>query len=324
MTKIKITGILIFSISIILAVLSSYISNQNKIQNDLLNSINEKKAFTQEISKNIFYIYKNQNISTKQIDDLIEKFIITINKQNETLDEISGSALGEDGSEIINLWNRFYLSVQKFRDNSKITTTYSKIILEDVIKEIYNTNFMLIVEFNKLIQKKQIDFQDALENYKNLQYSLFFTLVLLLIYLFTQVKTVIAFIQKFLIISKNIITDSSIKKLKPIEITNTHSDILEAINNFNYLVNKLNQSIVHSSNSIEHSVKSLETIESDIEDLLELLNIMENNNVSNKELTKKEDVIIQSLEELSNCALNLHNLKADLKSLLSEYNENKS
>ena len=64
MNKIKIAGVLLFILSIGLAILFYYTNNQNRVNTTLLNTINEQKAFTQEISKNIFYIYKNKNAST--------------------------------------------------------------------------------------------------------------------------------------------------------------------------------------------------------------------------------------------------------------------
>jgi len=320
MTKIKVTGFFIFSISIILAFLSSYISTQHTLNNELLNTINEKKAFTQEISKNIFYIYKNKQSSTKQLDDSIKKFLANMDHQEEIFQKLSPHLVKIHSQKVAQLWNKFYLSVQKFRDATRVTTPYSNILLESVVKDIYNTNLMLIIEFNKIIEADKVYFDKNLHTYKNIQYTLFFILVLLLIYLFTQVKTVIAFIQKFLIVSKNIIKNSSIQNMQPIEIQKSDADISTATTNFNYLVQKIDRSIENASDSIEHSYKSIEEIEKHIEDLLELLCLMQEDKTRDKELNKKEDAIIQSLEELTSSAASLKNLKTDLKNLVSHNN----
>jgi len=324
MTKIKVIGIFIFTISIILAVLSAYISKQNKINNDLLSTINSQKAFTQEISKTIFYIYKNKDSSHKELDADIKKFSNSMRGENIQLKQISNKEIIKQNKKIVTLWNDFYLHVQNFRDQSKITTAYSSIILEKIVNTIYNKNLMLIVELDKLIEIDKEHLSTRIETYKNIQYVLFFTLVLLLIYLFTQVKLIISFIQKFLHTSQNIITNSSIKDLEQIEVQNNSADILEATNNFNTLVNNINISIESSSSLIENSCKSLELVEQNIEDLLDLLSAMEENNELDKDLTKKEDAIIQSLEELSTSAQNLKDLKIDLNNLISHHNTNKS
>ncbi len=324
MTKIKIVGALIFVLSIILAILSGYISNQTKINTDLLNNINTQKGFTQEISKTIFYIYKNQNTNHKELNNYIKKFANNMNNQKKNFTEISNSEFEKQNKKIIKLWNEFYLYVQHFRDQSKITTTYSNIILQKIVNDIYNKNLALVIELDNLIKIHKSYLNNKIDTYKNIQYALFFLLVLLLIYLFTQIKVIISFIQKFLSTSEKIITTSSIKDLKQIEINNNSADIQEATDNFNQLVNNINTSIKSSSSSIEHSCKSLELVERNIEDLLELLSVMEGNNSINKDLTKKEDALIQSLEELTTSAQNLKNLKIDLDNLISHHNSNKS
>ena len=63
MNKIKVSGIIIFSLLIALLMVSKNISDHTKINNNLLETINKQKGFTQEIAKNIFYIYKNKNSS---------------------------------------------------------------------------------------------------------------------------------------------------------------------------------------------------------------------------------------------------------------------
>jgi len=319
MNKIKIVGALVFTLSISVAILFNYVNEQNKISTTLLDTINKQKAFTQEIAKNIFYIYKNKNASTVQLDQSIKSFISNMNSRDTKLEKINSTAIKTQSDKILLLWNNFYLEVQKFRDLNKTTALYSDILLEKHVNNIYNINLDLVVEFNKLITIHKTELQNKLTNYKNIEYLLFFLLVMLLIYLFTQIKVILSFVQKFLITSKKIISNSSVKELKPIEeeTTSSNTSIIDATDNFNFLVKKINSSVKHSSLSIEHSYKSLESLESSIEDLIELLYIMENDKIIDKELTKKEDAIIQSLEELTTSTQRLKELKIDLDNLTS-------
>lgn len=316
MTKIKIIGVLIFALSILLAILSAYISNQNKINNNLLQTINTQKSFTQEISKTIFYIYKNKNSSNKELDILIKRFVSIMNSDNKEITDISYEKIMLQNKKIVSIWNDFYLSVQNFRDNSKITTAYSSIILEKNVNDIYNKNLMLVLELDNYLKIHQEHLDGKINIYKNMQYILFLLLVLLLIYLFTQVKVVISFIQKFLNTSEKIISHSSIKELEHIEVNNNSTEIQEATNNFNTIVDNINNSINISTTYINNSCESLEMLEKNIEDLLELISAMENNNELDKDLTKKEDAIIQSLEELSSSAQNLKTLKLNLDNIM--------
>jgi len=322
MKKIKIIGAFIFLLSITLSGLSYYISTQNMHNENILKDINEKKAFTQEMSKNIFYMYKRNNISNKRLTKLIDNFFDEINKNNINNDIVYPRYIEIQQNKINNLWNLFHLEVQHFRDESNATSAsiYSIIFLEKTVKKIYHTNLKLVLEFDRLMKMHQLYSHDKLDIYIHILYMLFASLVLLLIYLFTQLKDVIAFIQKFLNTSKSIINNSSIEKLEPINITNKSYDMQQASNNFNFLVNKIDNSIKYSINSIEHSTKSLELLENDIEDIMELIYTMEDDNSIDLELTKKEDAVIQSLEELANSTQKISDLKSDLDNLLSHKN----
>jgi len=307
MKQIKILGILIFTFSITLAFIFNYTSNKNKLHNTMIEILKEQKEFTQDISKNIFYIYKSTNKSTRYLDDSIKKYLKNITNKEMQLykNEI-----------IIKLLNTFYLHVQHFRDKIKIRSPYTNILLEKEVNDIYNTNLNLIIEFNKLIKNKQKHFEKTQNIFIKLQYLLFTALVLLLLYLFTKLKSLVTFVQEFLFKSKKIIKNSSIKELKPLVIDDKNTDTLNAENNFNLLISKINNGIDNSTKSIEYSHKSLEILELQVEELLNFIYDM-NSTKQDTQLRKKEDAIIQSLEELCATKLRLKNLKDDLDNLIS-------
>ncbi len=318
MTKIKIVGALIFVLSMSLALLSISMSKNHTQNIDILYTINQQKDFTQEISKNIFYMYKNQNQSSAKLDALIQNFIDTMNNNNIDNTIFASKEIQKQNEKILVLWNQFYLYVQKFRDNSQVTTLYSNILLEGIVKDIYNTNLKLLIDFNKLINLHQHYFNASEKENKNIQYTLFLLLILLLIYLFFQVNMTIAFIQKFLTTSKNIISSSSIENLEYMDVERKSDEVLQATNNFNHIVDKINHSIEYASQSLEHSYKSLEVCEDYIEELMELFSDMQEDNIKEDEFTKKEDALILSLEELSISSKNLKNMKLDLEKLISK------
>jgi len=317
MTKIKIVGILIFTLSITLALLSSHMSKQNSINNDFLNVINAQKAFTQDIAKNIFFIYRYRKTSTNELDKSIKAFIKNMKNKDRLIVQGDSKSISNKLDDITSAWNKYYLLVQNFRDTKEIVSPYANILLDKLVNDIYHININLVLKFDELIKLHNKEYEKELHNSKTLQYTLFTLLVMLLLYLFTQLKGLISFMQKFLSTSKKIITNSSIKELEPIKIKDENKEILLASNNFNFLVEKINISIENSSRSIEHSFSSLYQVESNIEDLLELIYTMQKSLPIDKELTKKEDALIDSLEELTTSAKKLENLKSDLDSLVS-------
>ena len=313
MTKIKLLGALIFILSIILALYSKHIATQNDANLVLLKTINEQKAFTQEISKNIFYMYKNKDASTKQLDESIKSFVKNMNQREELLNEIFSDDIELQTDKIVKLWNEFYLLVQKFRDISKVkSNTYTSIITEKLVRDIYDANLKLVVEFNKLIEMHKEHFDAFMNISKAIEIVLFVLLLGLLIYFFTQLKDVIAFIQKFLNTSKKIVKKSTVQGVEPIETLTNVEDVSQAVNDFNFLVEKIDKSIDYSSEAIENASNSLEMIEENIDDLLELMETMDKQNSYDKELIKKEDILIETLEELSSSLQKLQKLKKDL------------
>ncbi|WP_297433239.1 hypothetical protein [Sulfurimonas sp.] len=313
MNKIKILSLLIFILALVLAIYSKQLSQENDINLEILKTINEQKAFTQEISKNIFYIYNNRNASTNQLDESVNSFVENVNHKNEILKELDSQKITKQTKKILLLWNNFYLLVQKFRDLSKVHNAYSNIILEKLMSDIYKANVDLVVEFNKLIRIHKEYFDGVKKQDRAIQIILFLVLLVLLIYFFTQLKELLLFIQKFLDTSKNIIQKSTVKGIHPIEVTSTSEDVSHALNDFNFLIQKINKSIDYSENSIQNSIKSLEDIEVNIEDLIELIATMENDGALDKELINREDILIEALEELSTSAKKLEMLQINLK-----------
>ncbi len=312
MNKIKILSALIFALSLILAFYSKYVSEENDANINLLKTINEQKAFTQEISKNIFYIYNNRHASTKQLDESVDSFVENVDHKDEVLGNLGDQKIEKQTKKILKSWNNFYLLVQKFRDLSKIHNAYANIILEELMNDIYKANIDLLVEFNKLIVMHKAYFDRVKKKEKVIQITLFLVLLILLIYLFTQLKDLLVFMQKFLDTSKKIIQKSTVQGIKPIETKSSSEDIAHALHDFNFFIEKINKSIDYSAISIEKSVESLEDIEKNIEDLLELIATMDENESFDKELIQKEDILIESLDELSTTAKKLQTLQINL------------
>ena len=309
MNKIKIVGVLIFVLSIILVLLFNIISKENRVNTASLSMINEQKSYTQEISKSVLYLSKNKRSSTEQLDRNIKKFLA--NMEHEKVDS-------PQHNDLILLWKEFYADVEQFREKQKVTTAYSSIIIDTLVNDIYMKNQKLIVAFNTFIESKQKQYDEKMEGYKNVEYVFFFIVALLLMYLFTQIREIIAFIQKFSSTSKSIIQKSTIQDLQPMQVCQNDECLKEATQNFNHLVEKIDLSIVYAQESIEHSTVALEEVEQKIEDLMSLISQMQEK--ESDDLYQKEDAVIDSLETLMNLTNQLKDLQQDLNKLTSSNN----
>ena len=318
MTKMKLTAVLVFIISLLLISLSIYIAHENHINNRLLNTINQQKAFTQEISKNIFYIYKNKSASQKQLNDSIHQFIQNLSRKEVIFEDISSKEINSEVTQIITLWNQFYATVQEFRDFSKISSPYTSIILEKKLKEIYDINIALINKFDTLMQIHQHYFHKRIHHYKIAQYSLFALLLLLLLYLFSQLQNIMLFISKFLNRSSKVLQNADVRELQPIDIKPQDETLRQATENFNSLISNIDDAITHAVSSIEHTNNALEKVDMKIGAFLDLLAQMEEQNSDDtRSMYQREDAIIQSLEELMTARQKLQQLRLELQAIRS-------
>lgn len=262
MNKIKIIGILILISSLTLAIISHYIYKQNNINNSLVDTMNEQKAFIQDISKNVFYIYKNKDCPTKQLDKSINNFL---NNMNKRLKSISSNLVKRQSDKIIILWNQFYQNVEKFKKQNKVITAYTDILLEKTVKDTYNLNLILVIEFDKLIYLHKQQHNNILRNYTNLQYGLFiillFTLSYLLIYMSKITNNINILIKKI---------DTTIKSI--VQIENNVEIVLESIDEDNLEQIEKEDAIIESLEELINSQIKLKNLQINLENLIKLKN----------------------------------------------------
>ncbi len=265
MNKIKIAGIILFIVTVALVFVSINIGEHNKINNNLLEIINKQKAFTQEVSKNIFYIYKNKNTSIAQLNHSIKEFLQNMDTKSK-LEDISSDKVKKQNKKIVILWNEFYLNVQKFREQNQANTPYIGIVLEKTVKQIYTINLKLIVEFDNLILLTNKDFYNEHYSHKLIQYFLFLIffilLVILLSYIFKATSKIDFLIKKI---------DNTIKSIEQIE--NNAQDVLESIdNNENNELIKEEDAVIESLEELISSQLKLKKLQKDLENLIKLKN----------------------------------------------------
>ena len=307
MRKIKVVGALLFTVALILALLSYQISKENQKNLRDLTSLNEQKAFTQEVSKSIFYSYRNQKESSEELERATATFV----SKNHT--ELA------NGSHISQRWNQFYADVSQFRKTERVKTAYNSIITEKLVNRIYHNSVMLVNELNRLIELKESRSTQYIKKYKRVQHTLFLILISLLIYLFTEIRSIIKFIQKFSKTSKKIIENSTIQGVKPIVVERSDRALKEATDNYNYLVEKINRSLSYSSQSMRQTTQSLEEVAENIEDFMELLSTMQEG--ESEALFEREDAVIDSLETIMTLRKKLKYLEKDVKELMENKRE---
>jgi len=305
MKNIKIVGALVFVILVILALIFTYISKEEQKFNNYINIINNQKSLTQEIAKNVLYMNKNGSTYSEQLDKNINMFIA--NKKKRTVKE----------QNIVRLWDEFYVLVNEYKKRASTTVMYSYILLDKIVSDIYKKNLDLIVELDKRINEKRVNFNNLIQLYKNIQYLFFILLILLILYLITQMREIVNFVLQFLKLSEKIKKNLSIKDIEQFETKVDDKLVKEATENINSMIVKLNTSINIANTSIINTTRSIENIESNVESLMEVFTNVDNNN---SKISRKEDTVIDSLETIIQLNEKLKNLSKDIKELISVKN----
>jgi hypothetical protein len=227
----------LISITIVLLLISIFFiynkieSNDNQIKL-ILENTNSVKSSIQEISKEVFYIYKKNNISISYLTNNIDILLININKI--------------PNQQIQNKAKQFLSLIKQFQKNLTLNRAYINITLENNLKDIYNLNLNLvnnINQFNKQINTHCVSSIKYLKTILNILLFILFVLFIFLIKYLTQIS-----------------------------------------NNFDILVKKIN-----------NTIKSIDQIQNQTEDILDSNEFDTNRYPS---LSKKEDAIIEALDEL--------------------------
>lgn len=302
MKRIKIVGFFILLISVTLVLLASFISNQEQGFTDELRLINTQRSHTQEIAKSLFFAHRYKRNLPKDLDTHTYHFmknLHTYEKKSAAIEKLS---------------QEFFTFVNQFKYVYEGNVPYNIIILDKLINNIYKKNMGLVVAFTHYADKRKIAFDHTIQKYKVTQYILFVLLILLLLYLFSQMDEIMRFIQTFTKTSDHIMKKSSIKGLTPIDLHSDNDDLGKAAGNFNTLVQNIDTSIKIATDSTAHTIETLESVEQNIELLVSLIHEMQSK--EKKNLYKKEDTIIESLETLMALTKHLKDLKKDLRKLL--------
>ncbi|MGM0519821.1 MAG: type IV pili methyl-accepting chemotaxis transducer N-terminal domain-containing protein [Campylobacterota bacterium] len=313
-TKIRVIGLLFIILISTIILTTIFLNNNNKKDAMVINIAGKQRMLTQKISKNIFYIYHNQNHSFSQLDKATTEFIYNLNslKDGNRLTGIykaPNKQIAKQIAKIEILWNNFHENIKEFK--SSLTNNENDIKI--TVNAIYETNNNLLEEVDKLVSMYTLYSENKAEYLKYVQYFFTFLVLLLMIYSFIQLKKVEDNANKFLNFSKKLRDENTNQTLEPLNF-DAENEIVEATNSINCFINKVNSAVEYSTNA---SIK-LQEITNEFDEILDELN--NSKDISKTQLNKSEDMVIESQEEIINSTNKLQNLKKQLDLVLQDYN----
>ena len=317
-TKIKIIGILFALLMTSIIATTIYLNNKNEKDAMIINIAGKQRMLTQNISKNIFYLYSNPKSSQNELDSSIEEFIYNLESLKGgnslgKLKEAPNMQIDRQMLQIEYLWSIFYQNIVKFKE--LIQNNSNKQELQNIVNIIYETNPELLYEVDALVSLHTINSEQKIRFLKNSQYFFAILILFLIIYSFLELKTMEKNALKFIEESKKVMEQNFEEPLKPIKIE-AEGELIEASNIFNRFLNKINSAIIDSNSALEQSKNASYKLEEISNEFDEIISELQNKNEISKQLNKSEDIAIQTQEQLLHSSKRLNELKNELEKII--------
>ena len=317
-TKIKIIGILFALLMTSIIATTIYLNNKNEKDAMIINIAGKQRMLTQNISKNIFYLYSNPKSSQNELDTSIEEFIYNLEslKGGNSLGKLKESPniqIDRQMLQIEYLWSIFYQNIVKFKE--LIQNNSNKQELQNIVNVIYETNPELLYEVDALVSLHTINSEQKIRFLKNSQYFFAILILFLIIYSFLELKTMEKNALRFLEESKKVMEQNFEEPLKPLKIE-AEGELVEASNIFNRFLNKINSAIIDSNSALEQSKNASYKLEEISNEFDEIISELKNKSEISKQLNKSEDIAIQTQEQLLHSSKRLNELKNELEKII--------
>ena len=317
-TKIKVIGILFALLMTSIIATTIYLNNKNEKDAMIINIAGKQRMLTQNISKNIFYLYSNPKSSQNELDSSIEEFIYNLEslKGGNSLSKLKESPniqIDRQMLQIEYLWSIFYQNIVKFKE--LIQNNSNKQELQNIVNIIYETNPELLYEVDALVSLHTINSEQKIRFLKNSQYFFAILILFLIIYSFLELKTMEKNALKFIEESKKVMEQNFEEPLKPLKIE-AEGELVEASNIFNRFLNKINSAIIDSNSALEQSKNASYKLEEITNEFDEIINEIQNKSEISKQLNRSEDIAIQTQEQLLHSSKRLNELKNELEKII--------
>lgn len=313
-TKIRMLGMLFVILMSSVIGTTIYLNAKNEKDALIINIAGKQRMLTQKISKNIFYLYHNNQQSYAELDNATQEFIYNLNSLKEGnrlmgISKVPTDTIANQIAKVEILWKNFYLNVSKFKELLSNRNATNENRIKNIVDTIYNTNIPLLQEVDEIVSLYTTYSEEKTDYIRNFQYIFGIMIIFLMIYSFIQLKAMELNAKKFLAYSKKITGNPLDTKIEPLEFE-AETEIVEATDTLNCFITKVNSAMDYSNSAS----KRLEEITSEFD--LVLGELHDSQDVTSH-LDKSEDMVIESQENLLSLTNKLQELKKEL-TLLTE------
>ncbi|MEZ4693567.1 MAG: type IV pili methyl-accepting chemotaxis transducer N-terminal domain-containing protein, partial [Aliarcobacter sp.] len=144
-TKIKSIGILFFILMTSIITTTIYLNNKNEKDALIINIAGKQRMLSQNITKNIFYLYQNKEASFSELENSTTEFIYNLNslRDGNQLSGIMKAPTDEIAKQLMKveiLWKSFHKNIEYFKELNQKNDSFTNLSLKKLIDTIYLTN----------------------------------------------------------------------------------------------------------------------------------------------------------------------------------------
>ncbi len=252
---------------------------------------------------------------------VISSFIYNLNSLKDGnsligISKVPNDEIAKQLAKVEVLWNIFHKNINEFKDLIQKSDKNNDAVLKSIVTSVYSNNTILLSEVENLVSMYTIYTEKKSDYLRYIQYIFAIIIIFLMIYSFSQLKSMEENAKRFFEESKRIMENDDNELLVPIKIE-AEEEIVEATDTINCFINKINSAMTYSANAIEHSKNASIKLEEITDEFDKIIDELTNSADISKQLNKSEDIVIQSQENLMNSTKKLQELKNELDKLLT-------
>lgn len=319
-TKIKLLGALLILLMLSIISTTIYLNQQNVKDALAVNIVGKQRMLTQQISKNIFYIYYSSNRDFYELNSATDEFInaletLRYGDSQKGISEAPTSKISTHLSIVEKLWKNFLDDIQNFKLLMSSNDIEKNPELKRVVDSIYKNNPILLKNVDMLVSMYTEHSEKKTESIKIFQYISIIILLLVYIYSLVQLRVIESHAHEFMQYSKKLVSEDG-TKLKPLKLENeSESEIIEVNDTINCFINKINSAVDYSNEALLQSQQASQKLEELTDEFDTILDELKDNSQASRHLNNSENIAIESTEDLINSTKRLQNLKDELEKL---------
>lgn len=279
---------------------------RNGFDSKMINIAGRQRMLTQKMAyHNINYLITGREYDYQQFTEAYTMYDQTL---QSFYDDPRIKKIGDIHEVIavnVNFWQDYARTLKKMIETNRTINT--------ILKEIKSRNNDLILTADTLVSEYQNHFASQRTWFSYVQYIFSFIAFVVVLSLANIINDIKSHFDTFLLKTKNLTNFDKNESTKEYILEKSgEAELDEASSNINAFITKVESAIICSDEAVRHSEKAIDQINALVDSMEERSGGKDTDNQTRRDLSRNEDMAIQSSEELLQAIAILNKLKENL------------